>query len=132
VDRTSSWVPLLGLHPALPGSDHRHDPEYLLVHPLEKRVIQLQQLLTGNMGEYRTALPFIHQIPHGGNRRHSPPLVGYLGLIGYEVELPAPVVEAALLDLMAAHVLNSLAGFEGRNRDGAAVRTRVSAARQEI
>ena len=75
----------------------------LFIHPTEQRAIELYQLLAGDVGQHWPALALVHQIPHRRCRLHSAPFVGHLGFIGDEVELPAPVVEAPLLDFMAAH-----------------------------
>jgi hypothetical protein len=80
------------------------DPKNLFVHPPEEGVVQVEQLLPGHVREYGPAFPLDHQIPHWGYRRNAAPLIGDLSLVRDEVEFPASVVEASLLDLMAAHV----------------------------
>jgi hypothetical protein len=77
--------------------------EDLLVYPLQEGPIQLEQLLPRHVRQDGAALPFVHQIPHRGNGRLAPALVGHLGIIGYEVEFTATMAEPALLDFMIAH-----------------------------
>jgi hypothetical protein len=78
-------------------------PEDLLVYPAQKCPVQLEQLLAGHMGQDGAAFALVHQIPHGGDGRLAPALIGDLGVIGHEVEFAATMAEAALLDFMIAH-----------------------------
>src|SRR5215210_3163885 len=93
------WTALLPL--AL--KHYRFDPEDLLIDPPEQRVVELDQLLSRDVGHDRPPLAFDHQIPHRRNRLDATPFVRDLRVIRYEVELSTTVAEAALLDFMAAH-----------------------------
>jgi hypothetical protein len=95
--------------PHRPGRERA--PKDLLVHPAQERAVELDRLLTRDVGQDRPALPFVHQVPHGRDRRLATAFVGHLGLIGDEVKLTPSMTEATLLDFMATH--GELAGMDG-------------------
>jgi hypothetical protein len=89
--------------PALAWKGRGGGAEDLLVDPPEERAIELHQLLTRDVRKHGTALALVHEIPHRGDGRLPPALVGHLRIVGYEVKFTAAVVETTLLDFMAAH-----------------------------
>lgn len=104
------------LLPALPLGQ-RETAEYLLIHPPEEGSIQLHKLLPRHVGQYGPPLSLDHEIPHRGKSRLPAALVGKLRLVGNKMEFPTAMVEAALLDFMAAHgkarLVNSVAKAGG-------------------
>ena len=78
-------------------------PEHLLVYPPQQCPVQFDQLLPWHVGQHRLSLSLDHQVPHWWNRGLSPALIAELRLIGDKMKFPTPMVEAALLDFMAAH-----------------------------
>jgi len=89
--------------PALAGQRQDAGAKNLLVHPAKQGAIELHQLLTRSVGQDRTTLPLVHEIPHRRDGWLSPALIGDLGIVGYEVELAAAVVQTTLFDFMGAH-----------------------------
>jgi hypothetical protein len=89
---------------SLSGGGYRDQAIDLLIDPLEQGVIELDQLLTRGVGQYRTTLSFDHQIPHRRDRSLTPSLIGDLRIIGDEVKFATAMIESSLLDLMAAQV----------------------------
>ena len=77
--------------------------EDLLVDPAQEGIVELDELLPRDVGKHRTALPFVHQVPHRRNCLLAATLVGNLGIVGNEVKLAATMTQAPLLDFMAAH-----------------------------
>ena len=102
---------------SLSGGGYRDQAIDLLIDPLEQGVIELDQLLTRGVGQYRTTLSFDHQIPHRRDRSLTPSLIGDLRIIGDEVKFTTAMVESSLLDLVAAQE-NARRVETWRNADG--------------